>query len=81
MKAFGNVNGGPWQLVEELPSGADGKVRFQNPDHTIVSIQPGGIIGTRPDATDGPWEQAVVDGGIATYTVEGVCWPFAVRNA
>lgn len=81
MKAFGSVQGGPWHLVNQVGSSAEGKSRLQNLDGTIVSIQPGGGVGSRPEGTDGPWEQCAIEGGVAVFTVEGVCWPFAVRNA
>lgn len=80
MNAFGNISAGPWQLVEVI-HGHDGKSVLQNPDGTVVSIQPGGIIGTRPPGTYGPWEECVISDGIAVYTVEGQCWPFGIREA
>lgn len=80
MKAFGSINAGPWIPVEQVDSVAPGKVRFVRDDSSVVSIQPDGSIGSRDPGTDQSWEQATVSDGIAVYTVEGQCWPFAVRE-
>ena len=49
-----------------MTSAAAGKVRVHYPRGaaTIMSIGPDGVIQSRPDSSDGPWEQAtIVNGG------------------
>ena len=44
------------------PSAALGKVRvqYQRGHPSVLSISDTGHVDTRPDSTDGPWEQATV---------------------
>lgn len=82
MKAFGDINKGPWQLVNVNPSSAAGKSVLSRPDGTVVSVNPDGGIESRPAGTDAAWEQCVIDGGIVTYCADGVrVYPFALKNA
>jgi len=45
-----------------IASGAGGKVRVHYPrgSNTLISIGSDGVIQSRPDSSDGAWEQATV---------------------
>lgn len=80
--AFGSVNGGKWQKVTQIGSSAAGKSRLQNPDGTIVSVQPDGTVESRPDGSDGAYEQCVVSNGVVTFNpVDGLVYPFGIAEA
>mgnify|MGYP003652358448 CR=1 FL=1 len=62
-----------------------GVYTLSNPDGTVVSCQPSGVLQTRPAGTQGPWERCTLsDNQIATYTIRSqdggyeAIWSFAL---
>jgi len=80
MKAFGSISGGPWALVTVNDIGG-GMSTLSHQNGDVVSIEPGGVVSTRPAGTAGPWEVCKIDNGIAVYCGTSECWPFAGREA
>jgi hypothetical protein len=64
-----------WRRCTKLTSSAAGKIRLQNDDGTIVSIQPDGSEQTRPDGTDGGYEQCEPLDDVVVYAYDGLVAP------
>lgn len=67
---------GRWHSAFSVGSSRSAYQRLVHADGAVVSMQPGGGYGvgaengTRPEGTDGPWEQAMPDGSFYVYTTD-----------
>jgi hypothetical protein len=63
-----------------VASGREGYVRVVLPDGEVLSVQPDGSLGTRPEGTDGPWEQAKRSGSVLAYSVNGNVYGLVIMD-
>lgn len=64
--------------VKSVQSVSGGGTVLENPDGSIVSIQPDGSIQNRPAGADGGYERCKVSGNAATFKpAEGKFYTFA----
>jgi len=65
--------------VKLIPSSVAGRFTVAQPNGRVISIQPDGSEEDRPAGTDGPFEQAKVDGSRLLYVFAGMENPVEYR--